>query len=171
MYLTGCADSDKIMVQYLDIETIQNVMIISRTINENLKNIAFIKQLNEFMHAYRSTYDEHIVDWACEKGYIEILEWIENNKYGYKYTESAAFGAIQAGHLSILKWFKRTGNEFFYDGWAIEQCRKNGDIAMLEWLTTNPEYDFTNTHDSRFYGFESVYEADDRYLFFKLKFN
>jgi hypothetical protein len=86
-------------------------------------------------------YKNHIIEYACQYGHIQVLEWFKNSGYEFKYTDSAIIHASRSGHIQVLEWFKNSGYEFKYSELVIENASKNGNVQVLEWFK-NSGYEF-----------------------------
>lgn len=81
MYITGQSDVDQYMVQYLDITSLQNLMMLSQTLNQNLGQLVLMQQLKEFIGECKkkqiNIYGQcWIIEWACGNIGMERKEWI-----------------------------------------------------------------------------------------------
>ncbi len=62
---------------------------------------------------------------SCILGNIQILEWLKNSCYEFKYNSSEISYASRYGHVEVLEWFKNSGYEFKYNENTIEQASNN----------------------------------------------
>jgi hypothetical protein len=86
-------------------------------------------------------YKNDIIINACKYGHIQVLEWLKNSGYEFKYDENAIMNASAKGHIQVLEWFKNSGYEFKHNKYAIYFATKNEHIKVLEWFK-NSGYEF-----------------------------
>lgn len=119
-YLPG--DVLNVIIQYL--KFYPSAMIALKDVSKN-----FNKLTNESIKLNKNSITEDVVvyghiplcehfinicvggDWikyAAQKGQLEILKWIHDNKYAYA-NEMTCADAAKYGHLEILKWLRQNG--------------------------------------------------------------
>lgn len=72
---------------------------------------------------------------AIEKGYLDMLIWLNNN--GYKIDLCSVLIAAKNGDLKIVSWMYENYNDLDSNYWSNEICKivaSNGRLEILKWL-------------------------------------
>ena len=82
-------------------------------------------------------YENNIIYWASQNGYVDILNWFKNLEF--KYTNWAIDHASQNGYIEILDWFKNSLDvlrltKLKYTVNAINCASEYGYIEILDWF-------------------------------------
>ena len=55
-------------------------------------------------------YKNNIIKTACFYGHVQVLEWLKNSGYEFKYNKYAINEACYNEHIKILEWFIKNHN-------------------------------------------------------------
>ena len=70
-------------------------------------------------------YVNDIINSACIRGHVQVLEWFKKSGYEFKYNEDPISWASWCGNIQILEWFKNSGYEFKYNKLAFNESEIN----------------------------------------------
>ena len=105
-------------IQPFDILHKTNLNFLHKT---NLLNIYVIENNNIL-------YSNDIINNASIFGHVQVLEWVKNCGYKFKYVYSAINYASENGQIQVLEWFKNSGYKFKYDEWTIFSASCYGHV-------------------------------------------
>jgi ankyrin repeat protein len=71
-------------------------------------NTTIQKYLKKYYNCYKIKYF-NFIHWASKNGHINVLEWLKNNNYEFKYCINYI---IKLKNINILSWFKNNTNNF-----------------------------------------------------------
>jgi hypothetical protein len=94
-----------------------------------LKNLFIVKD-NKLLYD-KTFYRNGIILNASALGSIEMLEWVINSGYEFKYDERAISNATFGNHIHILEWFKNSGYKLKYRNYAITQTNNHKIIKFF----------------------------------------
>ena len=139
------SDVDIYILYYLDIGSILKLNTLSTKQNILISNQQFVKEIRQLKQKYKNINKNNIIDYACKKNYISILEWVHNSINDFRYTVYSIIWASGNGYMSILEWLYKSGYEIKYSDTVICEASCNGNLNILVWLD-KIGYDF------RYYG-------------------
>src|SRR3972149_1861588 len=124
--ITKYEDTEKYLLNFLDINTILALSLVSKIENKLLLNTPLFKDIRFLIKRYPKKELTNIIDSASKHGLVSILEWFKNFGYEFKYTKWAIDWAAKNGHDNVLEWFHKAGYEFKYTEDAIDWAARNG---------------------------------------------
>ena len=90
-------------------------------------------------------YSKNNIIHASAFGHVHILDWFKNSGLEFEYSFKAIDWASRFGHVNILDWFKNSNLKFKYSSDAIDWASTNGHIHILEWfLNSGLEFKYTD---------------------------
>ena len=112
-----------------------NLRIVEIPNDENFKMVAFKDKFKANMIILKEKYDlknlnaddvekllkldknllRLFILYASKYGNVQILEWLKNSEYEFKYNEYNVEYASSNGHIQVLEWFKNSGYQFKYN--------------------------------------------------------
>lgn len=146
--ITGLADTEHLVLQYVDPATLLNYAAISKTTNKFVKTNKiyklvqlFIEKCGEYDYERK---DNSLVMWALENSHNCIYEWLEKSNFDF----------VQKVHClnihSII--LKLSGNDiingltFLYKYYSVKNfdvsaimiaVSRKGDVNVLQWIKDN----------------------------------
>jgi len=75
---------------------------------------------------------------AAELGYLDVLQWFENQKkrYGFVFTDQLSVAAAENGHLHILQWMRTCTPPWPWNATTCANAARGGHGDVLLWLRT-----------------------------------
>ena len=98
------ADIDIYLLFYLDLDSIINLLSVSKMQYNVLSNLVFVKQLVSLKQKYEYCNLRSVVLLGSKHDYLELIKWIDmsiNNLYIYS---DAIYNACKYGYVSMLEW-------------------------------------------------------------------
>ncbi|EFA81174.1 hypothetical protein PPL_06011 [Heterostelium album PN500] len=107
-------------------------------------NIELLKYLKEKNVVYTDvgTWSAALMDVAAERGNLEILIWLNDNRIG-SCTNAAIAKAAANGNLKIIQWLHHNRTEGCAPD-AIDKASANGHLNIVQWLYHNRTEGFTS---------------------------
>lgn len=93
------------------------------------------KQKSDLIKSRRSMSVSNVLDYACQKGWTDVLNWMDsNNLIPMRTNIMMDFSHI---NVSILDWFHNNPKYRFFD---TKLYMKKIRVDLLEWFHAHPEY-------------------------------
>ena len=105
MSIIDHSDLDIYLLNFLDIESILTLSLVSKTEHNLLTSNKFFIDL--FHIVKKETLTEFLknpIDLVCKYGSTIVLEWFKNSNYEFKSDEKAIDWASKNGHTNVLEW-------------------------------------------------------------------
>src|ERR1700744_4006768 len=166
------------LLSFLNITDIINFGQINRSINGIIQNSKIYNQIHQLKGTSKDEYliecykkglldvlkiyhynninifEKSSIEKASANGHIDVLNWLKNNGFEFKYINDAINSASKKGHIAVLDWFKNSGFQFKYTNYTIDWASSNGYVAVLNWFK-NSDFEFKYTSDAIYWA--SIY--------------
>lgn len=137
MYITRSKNTDEYLYQFFDIKNLLCLTQINHQLYNSIHTLPIINQYLEYKTSEGTTC---LIDFACEKNYVKLLDHIYNtNKFEY---ESYAIDlAVKNNCIDVLKWFKNKNLKIKFKRNYCLYLIINDNENLIEWLN-NTEYSY-----------------------------
>jgi hypothetical protein len=130
---------EKFNLKNLNIDDVENLLKMDKNLSRLfIKNSCILGniQILEWLKnsCYEFKYNFSEIYSASAYGHVQVLEWFKNSGYEFKYNETTITWASEKGQIEVLEWFKNSGYKFKYDTNAIDYASEYGHIQVLEWF-------------------------------------
>ncbi|KAI8807489.1 hypothetical protein BJ742DRAFT_854182 [Cladochytrium replicatum] len=73
------------------------------------------------------------MDWASDRGYVDVLEWWNRSGLRLGYSKHALRDASRNGHVKVLEWWKNSGILFQVTGEEMREGTYSLHLNVLDW--------------------------------------
>lgn len=98
--------------------------------SNNIRKLNFLKKLGK-----KPTY--HAIDWAAERGHMEVLKWLKKHFGHIGCSTYAMSNAAAFGRLDVLNWLKDNYGHIGPSDRAMNRALLKGQLKCMKWLQTH----------------------------------
>ena len=115
-----------------EVETYEKLRIPLMTM-DTASGHGFLKILDKWLVG-EYFYSVNAIDWACQNGHVEVLNWWKKSKLEPLYTPECLKMALENGHVNVLKWFLQSDWPLSFDDKVIQLAKIHDQTEILELL-------------------------------------
>ena len=106
-YITGCYDTEKILVENLNVKGIIGLCLTTKKFGVNIATIPFVVDLKYCFvkSGGLSKYQKELINTVCELNYFNLLDWLFDHDDSLTYNSNAFDAAVAHGHCDTVKWW------------------------------------------------------------------
>jgi hypothetical protein len=98
-YITGCLDTEKILIDNLEVLDIITLCTVSQAVNSAYETINLVIELKKCLKESGG----NLIDVVSKNGYVALLKWLLTRDKKLTYTANAFDKAVINGHIDMIK--------------------------------------------------------------------